>query len=394
MLGRVTSRLGKQMEKAPKQEKVTSQSSTLKLSNKDMDIIRKDVLENHEDLMKAMRGTSIGKGPFKKVGRGCSCLVFVHESYPDFVIKLGKINSLKNRYLVNKTAYEVVRDQHLDLITIPRSTFIPLPNEVKYCFETMGIFVQEKVTNILDGDRHRELWDLVIEEYQSTKDETFKENLLKLISQVTTFIGKTGFFDIQLGNGPLFISNGSKAFIIDFGMIDPEKQTKDHRGYTRFAKFLPTRPFTDKIYKGADIVDENFDKQFLKEAEEGKKEFDNRTDARKVYQNRRWTFPTEDFPKIDYSKIPKDYRDFALTIENELKEELEDIKKNGDAVPLFKRNITKIQNFSNNEEKKLYRDRAERTLNILKEQGVVVSWSLLLDVTNKYGMQVMYMISF
>lgn len=392
MLGRVVRNFSRPTGGLPKQLEL-SQSTSLELSDLDIVRIRKDVLENYD----ALQNDKV-ECLFKKIGAGRHAKVYVHESYPNLVIKLGNQESIETRYLVNKKACRVVREEGLDLITVPRSTFIPIPEKVDYWKNPMAIFIQERAPNLLDSNRHQELWDLLIEEYQSTTNEIFKKNVLELTSQVSKFIGKVGYWDIQTGNGPIFIANGSKAFLIDFENIEPENpnEVNTKGGFTRLAELMVIKPLVEKIWEGeADCFNlrssqgnyllspdqkeaGSFGKNFI-DNEKRIKGFGARSEARTVYQERRWTFPTEDIPKIDYSRVPEGYRDFARKIELLLTNKLEEIKRYDDRDPLFQRYVHFQPGFScdgfDGVNNKFDREKFEGTLEALKEQGSVVTWS-------------------
>lgn len=258
----------------------------------------KKFLKDNFDFFENSYNKPLPKGMLK-IGQGHHCTIYQFEKFPRYVFKLGDLATFEKETEANKRGLEIIQSKQLDLINLPASTTVDFEENGK----KRAFFVQEKGPLKLSWKGQDEFWFRINQEYETTKNAVFKNNIDRIVEQCTLFCLELGYWDVQGGNFPLVSEDIRTVFGIDFENI--EKTNNSTEGVTRLAKLFHhpnhIKIMKDTLKKLGKTVDE---KSLKYNISVGTQDFEFLKPAIKHYDSQGIKNLTSKIPDLNLKEIP------------------------------------------------------------------------------------------
>lgn len=348
-------------------------------------ILTPEIVENLQKGHKP-EGTS-----FYIVGQGSRNIVWGHPRYPNIVFKLMDPDAANSQIRTAKKTFEVTREMNNCWIQIPKTSSVNAGKITAY--------IEERLPLGLDIFQHEEFWARILLHYQSTKSSNlFRTNLETLISQVQILIERVGFCDIIYRNLPEVRIDGTGVCGTDFENVELTPKSKTD-GLRRLARMVPVVSQVSNIIESYKkelphlLVNENVVRnkwsqdfsqptpeevcqEFHLSLERKKEKLKALQDAIQIYDERRYVTGDEEILPCDLSDLDEDEKILAQNLLTGIAEELSKQKNcQKRTISLRRRLCVQPGSSINNYASHYTRERFLKVLNILKKQGIVISWT-------------------
>jgi|GEM_PF-1643899 len=228
-------------------DSVGSKAASL-LSVEELSQVKKEALAVASLLKNPSPSEGDAQGSFYFLNKGKHNVVWGHLDFPSIVVKLMSCEAASKQVLVAERARAFAKEQNPFWCRIPLSTCIEVP-EMLAAGEPRALYIEERLPLGMDWSGHREFWARVFTHSQSAEClPIFKENLVKLVSQMASLIVNIGIWDVGLKNFPEVSMDGKYVCAVDFENVDLDKKSV-YDGLQRLASLFPLPLFRSTLWE-------------------------------------------------------------------------------------------------------------------------------------------------